>query len=530
MRHNTRTEVRLQNRQLLLLYGMKYYFLPLFLFTLSFCTPYRQLPAEQKNGSPTAIIAHRGAWKKNGLPENSIASLKEAIRLRCYGSEFDVRMTADDSLVINHDPAYNKLPIEKTSFAVLAQKTLPNGERLPTLREYILVGINNNNSTKLICEIKPSGSGSEHAKKIVNKVVQLVQELDAAAKTVYISFDYEMLKEIRRIDPHAPTQYLDGNKTPEQLKTDGINGADYHYSVFLNNPGWIDRARDNHIELNAWTVNDAPTMDWLLSYHFNQVTTNEPELMAERVKHFATQKRQLVWSDEFNYNGLPDSSKWSYDVGGDGWGNNELQYYTSADTANVLVKNGKLYLTALKQQQGKNSWTSARLVTKHKGDWQYGRIEVSAKLPSGRGVWPAIWMLPTDWLYGGWPESGEMDIMEHVGFNPDTVFSSVHTKSFNHIIGTQKTKGIKINNPYNSFHVYAAEWFADRVDFYMDDLFILSFKNTGKGWEEWPFNKRFHLILNIAVGGNWGGMKGIDEQLNKCVMEVDYVRVYQGKQ
>lgn len=504
---------------------MKYYLPLLLLCALSFCTSSRKLPVEQKPGSGTAIIAHRGAWKKNGLPENSIASLKEAIRLRCYGSEFDVRMTADDSLVINHDPAYNKLSIEKTSYALLVQKTLPNGERLPTLREYILAGTTNNNVTKLVCEIKPSGIGQ--AKKIVNKVVQLVHELNAAEKTIYISFDYEMLKEIRRIDPHAPIQYLDGNKTPEQLKADGIGGADYHYSVFLNNPVWIKRAQQNNIELNAWTVNDTPTMDWLLSHHFNQVTTNEPELMAERVKHFGAQNWQLAWSDEFNYNGLPDSSKWNYDVGGDGWGNNELQYYTPADTLNAMVKNGKLYITALKQQRGKNSWTSARLVTKNKGDWQYGRMEISAKLPSGRGMWPAIWMLPTDWVYGGWPESGEIDIMEHVGFNPDTVFSSVHTKSFNHITGTQKTKGVKITDPYNTFHVYAAEWFEDRVDFYLDDTFIFSFKNTGKGWEEWPFGKRFHLILNIAVGGNWGGMKGIDEQLNKGVMEVDYVRVYQ---
>lgn len=508
---------------------MKQYLLLAILFSLSCCNASRKLTTREKPNVTTAIIAHRGAWKKNGFPENSIASLKEAIRLRCYGSEFDVRMTADDSLVINHDPAYNKLLIEKTSYAELVKIPLSNGERLPTLREYILAGTGHNTTTKLICEIKPSGTGKEHAKKIVNKVVQLVQELHAAEQTIYISFDYDMLKEIKRIAPGAPAQYLDGNKTPEQLKADGMNGADYHYSVFLNNPAWIGRAKDNDIVLNAWTVNDAPAMDWLLSYQFNQITTNEPELLAERVKLASANNWQLAWSDEFNGTGLPDSTKWNYDAGGDGWGNNELQYYTLADTNNALVNNGKLYLTAIKQQRGKNTWTSARLVSKHKGDWLYGRVEVSAKLPSGRGMWPAIWMLPTDWQYGGWPESGEIDIMEHVGFNPDTVFSSVHTKSFNHMIGTQKTKGIKVGNPYTGFHVYAAEWYKDRVDFYMDDTFILSFKNSGKGWEEWPFDKRFHIILNIAVGGNWGGMKGIDEQLNKGVMEVDYVRVYQKK-
>ncbi|MBI5857180.1 MAG: glycoside hydrolase family 16 protein [Sphingobacteriales bacterium] len=236
--------------------------------------------------------------------------------------------------------------------------------------------------------------------------------------------------------------------------------------------------------------------------------------------------RKLVWNDEFNYTGLPDSSKWDYDVGGHGWGNNELQYYTNADTGNAVVRNGKLIITARKQQSGTNPYTSARLITKNKGDWLYGRIEVKAKLPAGRGIWPAIWMLPTDWAYGGWPESGEIDIMENVGFMPDSVFSSVHTKSFNHVIHTQKTKGLFVNDVYNSFHVYAAEWFEDKIDFYMDDKLFFSFSNTHNGFAEWPFDKRFHLLLNIAVGGNWGGAQGIDSSIIASSMEVDYVRVY----
>lgn len=240
-------------------------------------------------------------------------------------------------------------------------------------------------------------------------------------------------------------------------------------------------------------------------------------------------KWQLVWSDEFNYQGLPDSSKWSYDVGGDGWGNQELQYYTKADTTNALVKDGKLYITARKQQHGNNKFTSARMVTKGKGDWLYGRIEVSAKLPSGRGMWPAIWMLSTDWAYGGWPESGEIDIMENVGFNPDTVFGSVHTKKFNHILGTQTTKGISVPDSHDGFHLYAIEWNKSQIDFYVDQKHYLTFRNSGKGWEEWPFDKKFHLILNIAVGGFWGGAKGVDESVFPQSMAVDYVRVYQPK-
>ena len=235
----------------------------------------------------------------------------------------------------------------------------------------------------------------------------------------------------------------------------------------------------------------------------------------------------LVWSDEFNYDGQPDPAKWAYDTGGNGWGNNELQYYTVADTNNAVVHNGLLNITARKIQKDKRSYTSARLVTKNKGDWVNGKIEVSCKLPGGRGLWPAIWMLPTDWSYGGWPNSGEIDIMEHVGFKMDSVFCSIHTQSFNHIIHTQKTKGIKITDPYNSFHVYAIEWDQQKIIFLLDSVPVFSYGNTGNGHKEWPFDKRFHLLLNLAVGGNWGGQQGIDDTIFPATMAVDYVRVYQ---
>jgi beta-glucanase (GH16 family) len=236
---------------------------------------------------------------------------------------------------------------------------------------------------------------------------------------------------------------------------------------------------------------------------------------------------KLVWSDEFNYSGLPDSTKWGYDVGGNGWGNNELEYYTNADTNNAVVRDGRLIITARKQQMGSNRYTSARMITKAKGDWLYGRIEAKAKLPAGRGIWPAFWMLPTDWAYGNWPASGEIDIMENVGFMPDSVFSSVHTQSFNHTIQTQKTKGLFLTDLYTNFHVYAIEWHQDRIDFFVDNNLFFSFVNTNKGFADWPFDKRFHLLLNIAVGGNWGAVKGVDESIMAAAMEVEYVRVYQ---
>lgn len=243
-------------------------------------------------------------------------------------------------------------------------------------------------------------------------------------------------------------------------------------------------------------------------------------------------KMRLVWSDEFNYKGLPDTAKWGYDLG-DGcpnncyWGNNELQYYHANRSENARVENGLLVIEARKEKAGSMEYTSARMVSKHKGDWTYGRIAVRAKLPKGRGVWPAIWMLPTDWSYGGWPESGEIDIMEFVGYMPDSIFGSLHTKAFNHVQGTQITKGIYSNTVSSDFHEYSIEWNADKIDFYFDGRKYHTFYNPKEGWEKWPFDRNFHLILNIAVGGNWGGIMGVDPAIWPQQMQIDYVRVFE---
>jgi len=236
---------------------------------------------------------------------------------------------------------------------------------------------------------------------------------------------------------------------------------------------------------------------------------------------------QLVWSDEFNYNGLPDSSKWSYDVGGGGWGNNEAEYYTKARLKNSEVKGGYLYINAIKEDFEGKKYTSARLVTQKKGDWLYGRIEVRAKLPDGTGMWPAIWMLPTDWIYGGWPDSGEIDIMENLGYIPYWIVATVQTKSYNAVLGTQKTAITNIPDCYSEFHIYKLEWEASEIRVYVDSQLYLTFKNEGTGFEVWPFDKRFHLLLNVAVGGIYGGAKGIDDSIFPRSMVVDYVRVYQ---
>lgn len=246
----------------------------------------------------------------------------------------------------------------------------------------------------------------------------------------------------------------------------------------------------------------------------------------------AQTERKLVWADEFEKSGLPDSTKWGYDVGDGcpeicGWGNNELQYYTKDRKENARVENGKLIITARKEKMGSKEYTSARLVSKNRGDWKYGRIEVKAKLPAGVGMWPAIWMLPTKWEYGGWPHSGEIDIMEMVGYYPDSLFGTVHTAAYNGMINTQKTKGILIKDLSTAFHVYSIEWNEKSISFFIDDKKYNEFPNDGTGSPAWPFDKEFHLLLNIAVGGNWGGKFGVNDKIFPQKMEIDFVRVYQ---
>jgi beta-glucanase (GH16 family) len=243
-------------------------------------------------------------------------------------------------------------------------------------------------------------------------------------------------------------------------------------------------------------------------------------------------QRKVVWSDEFEVNGSPDSTKWGYDLGDGcpdncGWGNNELQYYRR-EAKNVRVEGGYLIVEAHKDSVEGKGFTSAKIVSRDKGDWLYGRLEIKARLPEGRGTWPAIWMLPTEWKYGGWPASGEIDIMEHVGYEPGIVHGTVHTEAYNHTKQTQKEGKITVFDAQESFHVYTVDWTEDKMDFYVDDKLYHTVERDPKDdFRGWPFDQRFYLIMNIAVGGNWGGVKGVDPGIWPQQMEVDYVRVYQ---
>ena len=246
---------------------------------------------------------------------------------------------------------------------------------------------------------------------------------------------------------------------------------------------------------------------------------------------YPTKEYQLVWEDDFNGNGKPDPSKWGYELGY--IRNNEAQLYTN-NLANVRVENGTLIIESIKEEISMGGetaqYSSASIITKNKASWTYGKIEVKAKIAGGRGLWPAIWMLGDNISEVGWPKCGEIDIMEHVGFKSDQVFANIHTKSFNHTIGTGKGDAATITNPYNEYHVYAIEWTKEKIDISLDNNVYFTFnKLSNYSLDEWPFDQSFYLILNVAVGGSWGGQEGIDDTVFPEKMTVDYVKVYQLK-
>ncbi len=234
--------------------------------------------------------------------------------------------------------------------------------------------------------------------------------------------------------------------------------------------------------------------------------------------------RKIAWADEFTTDGAPDPAKWAYDAADSGKWNEELQLYTEKRD-NSFVSGGNLTIRALKDKAGK--WTSARLFTKGKASWTYGYIEVRAKIPQGKGTWPAIWMMPALDNYGSWPASGEIDIMEHVGFDQDKIHTSIHTEAYNHRKGTQKTRAATVKGVSNDFHTYAVEWTDKAIFWYVDNEPFYFFTREPGGFAVWPFDKPFYIILNVAMGGTWGGMQGMDATLDKADMTVDYVRVYQ---
>lgn len=243
-------------------------------------------------------------------------------------------------------------------------------------------------------------------------------------------------------------------------------------------------------------------------------------------------QNDILWSDEFNGTGVPDQTKWSYDLGSSGFGNNEVQNYTK-ELSNARQQDGHLIIEAKKDN---NEWTSARLLSKNKFDFQYGKLVFRAKLPAGSGTWPALWMLGKEIDNLGWPAAGEIDVMEHIGRRPEVVQSAIHTNSS---YGNTENIGFTTVPDFDSvYHLYQLNWTKDKLEFSVDDDIYYTYEPAVKDNDTWPFNKPFFIIMNIAMGGNLGSdpkfekgdlRNGIDPKLTSVRMEVDYVRVYKNQ-
>ncbi|MDQ0106047.1 glycerophosphoryl diester phosphodiesterase [Chitinophaga terrae (ex Kim and Jung 2007)] len=227
------------------------------------------------------VVAHRGAWKNHEGSQNSITSLKDAIRIGCEGSEFDVWLSSDGHPVISHDPSIGGKKVETTTLAELQAVQLKNGDRVPTLEQYIATAMEQP-KTRLVLELKPSATG--RGEELATKCVQTVQAKKAQAWMFYISFDYNICKKVKELDPAAKIAYLNGDKTPEQLKADGIWGLDYNQNEFTKKPELIKDAKKSGITVNVWTVNTASLMDDFLKQGADYITTDEPEILLEKVK------------------------------------------------------------------------------------------------------------------------------------------------------------------------------------------------------------------------------------------------------
>jgi hypothetical protein len=226
----------------------------------------------------------------------------------------------------------------------------------------------------------------------------------------------------------------------------------------------------------------------------------------------------VTWSDEFNIDGAPDASKWGYDLGAGGWGNNELEYYTSR-TDNAIVSNGTLKIIAKKENYSGSSYTSARLTSLNKFSLKYGKLLIRAKLPPATGTWPAIWTLGTDFAANPWPACGEMDIMEQTGSDKNRVLGTIHYPG--HSGGNGDTGNTSVSNATSDFHIYGLEWDDTSIKISVDGVVYRNIANNSN----LPFNHNFFIILNVAMGGSLGG--SVDPNFTSSTMEIDYVRYYQ---
>lgn len=252
---------------------------------------------------------------------------------------------------------------------------------------------------------------------------------------------------------------------------------------------------------------------------YNNAGKTSKKQLPVTVKVLANNIPGLIWSDEFNQNGAPDASKWGYDIGtgAGGWGNAELQYYTNRPE-NAVVRDGVLRITAIKENFSGSAYTSARLLTRGKFSFKYGKVEVRAKMPAGGGTWPAAWMLGNNIGTVGWPNCGEIDILEHKGNEPNRIFGTLHYPG--RFGGNPDGSSRYITNATTEFHIYSVEWTVSSIRFFVDGQLY----HTAANSSALPFNQEFFLLVNLAMGGTFGG--NVDPAFTSATYEIDYIRVF----
>ncbi len=278
------------------------------------------------------------------------------------------------------------------------------------------------------------------------------------------------------------------------------------------------------VSANPYTISRTATVTLMSGVARKNITVSQAA--AEKAAYNAPEGYQLVWHDEFDTGSELNANDWTHEVKNSGWVNHELQNYVNHRTPEgnqvTEIRGGHLRITALKEN---GKVYSGRVYAKVKEGWTYGYIEASIKLPKGKGTWPAFWMMPVN--FRSWPADGEIDIMEEVGVNPNYVSSSLHANAHVHTNNTQVTHEMHLAGAEDDFHTYAIEWTPKNITTYVDGKVQLSYDNRGLGRDDWPYDDPFYVILNLAWGGDWGGMRGVDESALPCTMEVDYVRVFQ---
>ena len=243
---------------------------------------------------------------------------------------------------------------------------------------------------------------------------------------------------------------------------------------------------------------------------------------------YVPQGYELTWNDEFNYEGMPDTSHWSYQTGGYGWTAKELQYYTGADADNVGVQDGSLTITARKKRKGRNQYTSARLVSKHKGEVKYGYIEVRAKMAKGNGLRSAFWLVGSDVLEAGWPNTGEIDLVEHYGKFPTVVSAAVQTKDNFWSGPGQKGASTQVSDASENYHIYSCLWTKDELVFSVDGQPYFTYgQQPGRGRSGYPFDHPFYMVATLSVGGERGPNAVVDDAAFPAAYKIDYVRIYE---